>query len=289
MKLKPLLLYILFFMVVCIVFIFLLFPQREVSAYLSRSVTDSNPDIQVSIDTVRPGFPFKLKFDNTRLVLGKNMQIVPDSFGVSLDIFSIFNNEKHIKIVSDFYQGSVKGRLRLDNTNFLLFSVPELSMSGVKISDFKYNTDLADIALSCELNGEYKQIEAADKADSGQGTLHIRNFSAKMNQSLFNTLNLPVIDFSDIELEFTRHLKEITLTQCTAKGSIIYLKLKGNIGIVFPVEEIRLNLTGVILPDSPYLAKFVNSAALKAVIKNMSKDGIKFNIKGTLKDPKIGI
>ncbi|MCD4718473.1 MAG: type II secretion system protein GspN [Desulfobacula sp.] len=289
MKLKPILLYILFFMAAFIVFAFLLFPQKEVAATLSRSLTDPDSTIVLTIDNVRPGFPFKLKFENTKLLLGRNTQIILYSFDVFLDIFFIFNEEKHIRIHSDLYQGSVKGSLRLDSTNPFLFSEPEFFMSGVKIRDFRYKTGLADIALNCELSGEYKQIEAADKRDSRQGLIHIRNFSAKMNQSLFNTLNLPVIDFSDIELEFTQQLKAVTLIQCTAKGPSINVKLKGNIDIVFPVQESRLNLTGAILPDSPYLAKFVNMAALKAKVKNISKDGIKFNINGTLKNPKIGI
>jgi type II secretion system protein N len=289
MKLKPVMLYILFFIAVFIVFVFILFPQKQVAAYLSRSLTDQDSTIRLTIDNVRPGFPFKLKFENTKIMLGRNTQIIPDSFDVFFDISSILNKDKYIKITSGVYQGSVKGRLRLDSTHPFLFSAPQFFMSGIKINDFRYKTDLADIVLSCELGGEYNQIEAEDKTDSGQGKIHIRNFSAKMNQSLFNMLNLPVIDFSDIELEFTQRLKSVTVIQCTAKGPSVNIKLKGNIDIAFPVQESRLNLTGTILPDSPYLAKFVNVPALKAMAKSISKHGIKFNIKGTLKNPKIGI
>lgn len=289
MKLKSVLFYFFFFIAAGFIFIFILFPQKQVAAYLSYSLTDSDSNIRVSIDNVKLGFPFKLKFENTKLLLGRDTQIIPESFDVFLDLASIFNEEKQIRIQSGFYQGSIKGGLRLDSINPLLFSDIKFFMSGVKISNVGYKTDLADIDLSCELSGEYKQLGVVDKKDSGHGTIHIRNVFAKMNHSLFNTLNLPVIDFSDIELEFTQQLKAVTLIQCTAKGPSINVKLKGNIDIVFPVQESRLNLTGAILPDSPYLAKFVNMAALKAKVKNISKDGIKFNINGTLKNPKIGI
>ena len=289
MKLKPILLYILFFMVSFIFFIFLLFPQKEVAAYLSHSLTDPDSNVLLSIDKVRLGFPFKLKLENTKLTFGRNTQIVPDSFDVLLDISSIFKEGKYIRIQSDVYQGSVKGSLRLISIKPFLFSDSEFFMSGINISDFRYKTDLADIALTCELSGEYKQIEAGDKKDSGEGVMHIHNFSAKMKNSLFNTLNLPVIDFSEIELEFIRQSKVVTLVQCQAKGPSINVKLKGNINIAFPVQKSRLNLKGTILADSPYLVKFINTAALKSKAKNISKDGIKFYIKGTLKNPKIGI
>ena len=51
----------------------------------------------------------------------------------------------------------------------------------------------------------------------------------------------------------------------------------------------RLDLTGIILQDSPYLAKFANIAAVRAVAGNILKNGIQFKVTGTLANPKISI
>lgn len=291
MKLKPILLYILFFITAFVVFLFLLFPQREVSTAFSRLLTHPNSKVQVTIEKVKPGlgFPFKLSFENTKLLMNQTTEIVPESFEVFFGPAVLFNTKKILKFQSNLYQGSLKGSLRLNRIDPLLFSQAKLFMSGVKISDLRYKTDLADITLGCEVSGEYEQIEALNKKGAGQGTILIKGFSAKLKDSLFNALNLPLVDFSDIKLEFTQSPQSITVTQCIAKGSIINIKFKGNIDIISPLQKSSLNFTGTILPDSPYLAKFANTASIKSVVKNISKDGIRFNIKGTLENPKIGI
>ena len=296
MKPKSILFYILFFMAAVFVFAFLLFPGKEVAAYLSQSLKSKN--LQLRIDTVKPVFPFKLKFENTKFFIGQEIeglginqgtQIVPDSFTVSFSPVSIFKEEKKIQFESEFYQGSVNGRLRLNSMDPFSFSDAEALMAGVKISDFRYTTDLADITLACELNGEYKETESGDKKASGRGSLLIQHFSAKMKDSLFNRLSLPQVDFSEIKIDFIQDPKIVTIEQFAGKGPIINVKLKGQIEIVFPVQKSRLNLTGVIQPDSPYLAKFVNMTPLRSMVKNIKKEGIKFTIKGLLENPEIGI
>jgi len=289
MKLKPISLYFLFFLFAVVIFLFLLFPERKVAGSISRSLTTINPNVRVSIDNVKLGLPFKLVFENTKLLLNKTTQIVPESFEVFLGPAFIFNTKRPIGFQSDIYEGSLNGSLRLDNMDPFLFSQAELFMSNVKINDFRYKTGLADITLGCEVSGSYKQIEASGKKKSGQGTILCKKFTAKMTNSFFNTLKLPVVDFTDIKLEFTQSENRVTITQCLAKGSIINVKFKGSLEMMFPLQKTKLDLTGIILPDSPYLAKFANTASIKSVVKNISKKGIGFNIKGTLENPEIGI
>jgi len=299
MKPKFILFYSLFFIVSSVVFAFLLFPGKELAAYLSQVVKNQN--FILIIDDVKPAIPFTLKFENTKFLIGQNInqdlgqkinegtQIIPQSFEVFLDPVSILKNKKQIKFQSNFSQGSIKGQLLLNSFDPLSFSNGTAFLSGMKISDFRYKTDLADIIFNCELNGEYRQSRAGGKDDFGNGSLLIQNFSAEMKNSFFNILNLPIVDFSNIKLEFIQQTNGLTITKCLAMGSIINVKLKGRVDIAFPVQKTRLNLTGVILPDSPYLAKFANMARIKSVVKNSKKEGIIFTIKGTLKNPEIKI
>ncbi len=295
MKPKSIFFYILFFLVSSLGFVFLLFPGKEFAVYLSQVVKNQN--LALHMDDVKPAFPFTLGFENTTLLLGpdmdQGMQIIPESFQVFLDFFSIFKEEKQIKFQSGFSQGSLKGHLLINSLDPFLFSSVTASMSVVKIVDFRYKTDFADISLGCELNGEYKQISTGNEKDLGKGSMSIRNFSAvfstAMKGSLFTALNIPAIDFSDITLEFIHQPARLILTRCTARGSIINVKLKGGMDIVFPVQKTRLNLSGVLLPDSPYLAKFANYPAFTSIVGNIKKEGILFTIKGTLENPELGI
>ncbi|MCP3871740.1 MAG: type II secretion system protein GspN [Desulfobacteraceae bacterium] len=314
MKLKTVLLYILLFIAMAVVFVFLLFPQEKMGAYLSRVLENPNSKVQFSFDQVTLGFPFKLGFKNSRFLIDKTTQIVPKSFDVNLGPSFLVNKSNSIRFKAAVSQGVINGSFHIGREP-LTVSKEALSMSGVKIADFQYKTKLADIILGCELAAEYKindkTNDGSDKTNSGQGTVWVQNFSAKMNASLFNTLNLPIVDFSEIEIEFTHNPDTVTITKCLAKGSIINVKLKGQIGKVGQIgkagklgkagkvdqintkksvlKNAKLNLTGVILPDSPYLAKFANMAIIKSKIKNIKKDGIKFTISGTLKHPEMRI
>ena len=68
MKPKSILVYILFFIAAFIAFLFLLFPQKQVAAYLSRSLTIPNSNIRFSIDNVKLALPFNLIFEGSNLM-----------------------------------------------------------------------------------------------------------------------------------------------------------------------------------------------------------------------------
>lgn len=208
MKPKLILLYFLIFFSAFFCFIFLLFPQKEFAAFVSRSLENQISALHISIGNIKPAIPFSLKFDNVNMLLGPHTQILSESLKLSLSPASLF------------------------------------------------------------------------KQDTIHGTVAIHNASAKIENPLFNMLNLPMVEFSDIELEFTQKLKTITVTQCMANGSDINFTLEGNINMALPLQESRLNLTGFILPDSPYI---------KTLADKFSTDGIKFFIKGTLNNPNITI
>lgn len=65
-----------------------------------------------------------------------------------------------------------------------------------------------------------------------------------------------------------------------ASGSIINVKSKGKIDVLPPLQNSRLSLTGIILPDSPYLAKFVNMATINSVVKIYQKTGLDLILTG---------
>ena len=288
MKIKPVLLYILFFMAALLLFIFLLFPQKDAAGYISNFLDEHNSKLQFSCERVKLKLPLKLSLENPKLLINKQIEVEPESFEIKLNPALFFKKQKKIVFQSDLYQGTLNGIIDLKGFDPFLFSKADLFISKVKIDHLSYKTDLAGIILGCLLNGEYKYSEISGEK-KGTGKLVIKDFSAEMENSLFNTLHMPVVDFSEVQIEFEQQSNIITVKQCIARGSVMNLKLKGKIDIVLPLNKVRLDLTGIMLQDSPYLAKFANIAAVRAVAGNILKNGIKFNITGTLNNPKITI
>jgi len=289
MKLKPVLSYILFFVSAVLVFSFLLFPQKKAADYVADLLTNSKPDLQVTIDRVKLGTPFTLHFQNLKFAIDQTQEIIPDSFEVSAGPSLLFSRKKSIKFRSQISKGEVKGILDMESFEPFILSQAKVSISGIKINGFPYKTSLADITMGGDLNGEYTYSKENDRKHFGQGKILIRNLSAKMEASLFNALKLPVVDFSDIAVEFTQRPESIVITKCIARGAIINVRLKGSVDIASSFENSLLHFTGVVLPDSPKLAIFSNLATMKTMVRNIAKDGIGFKINGSLKNPKIEI
>lgn len=286
---KLVLFYILFSMAAFVFFVFLLFPGKKVAAYLSGAVTKPDAMVQVTMDDADLYPPLRLSLDKIRFALGPDITIKPASFAVSLSPLVFFENEKNIRFQSKLFQGNFHGSLKLTRLDPLAASAAHIIFSDVKTGSLVYNTGLADITLSCEIDGEYIFSRQENEKKQGQGTVFFRNVSAVMENSLFNRLHLPAVDFSLVEAGYEQTGKTLTITNCIAKGSIVHIKLTGDIHLGFPLKESRLDLTGLVLPESPYLAAFANNAAIRSAAKNISKDGIKFGISGTVMQPKIEI
>ena len=275
-------------MAALLLFIYILFPQKDAAGYISGLLDENNSKLQFFCERVKLKLPLKLSMENPKLLIDKQIYVEPELFEIKLSPALFFKRHKEIVFQSDLYTGSLNGVIDLKSFDSFLLSKADVFISKVKIDNFGYKTDLADIILGCVLNGEYNYSEISEKK-KGNGKLIIKDFYAKMENSFFNRLHLPVVDFSEIKIEFEQQSNVITIRKCAARGSVINLKLKGKIDIFSPLNMARLDLKGVILQDSPYFAKFANIASVRAVAGNSLQNGIKFNLTGTLNNPKISI
>lgn len=285
MKQKQILGYLFFFLVSFFIFAFLLFPGEKAASHLSAGLTEKYTPLEISIQSIELNFPLGMDMETPAVLLDEKTQIQTDLLKITFDFLSVFGKEKKINFHSGFYQGLLKGRMVLNAADPFLISQAEMSLSDIKINGFKYQTALADITLDLKLGGEYSFSDT--KKTPGKGALHIKDLTAAMNDSLFNTINVPLVDFSTIQLEFIQTNNKLTLTSCLAKGSIINMKLTGDIELALPLETSRLDLKGTLLPDSIHFNRFANAASPRAGAKRSTREGIKFNIRGTLEKPSI--
>ncbi len=286
---KILFYYFLFFLAAFAVCLFVRFPGEKTAAYFTRTLMQPDSTLRMSIGNVKPALPFRFQFEHTQFHLGSDMVIKPEPFFVSLGLQSLFKADKIIDIRSQFNQGKIKADLHLKSITPFVVSSAKIFATDIKMNAFNYVTNLGDLTLNGEMSGDIKFHPAEEKKIKGEGTVSSRKFSAEMKNSFFNTLNIPVVDFSDIQFDFTYQGNVVTINQGVAKGPIIHIVLKGTFEVLSPFAESRLDLSGSIMPDSPYLAKFAHTTVVKEAAKDIARDGIRFNITGTFKNPEIGI
>ncbi|WP_022663775.1 type II secretion system protein GspN [Desulfospira joergensenii] len=303
MNRKTVLIYLLIFILAFIGFAFVCFPGREAGIRLTEMLKSRRTDLQFAVGSVKPALPLGLSFQDTIISLNKELKIVPDGVKIGFSPMSLFRSEKKLTVRAELNRGLVKGNLKVKSLDPLKISESEFFLEKININGFKYHSPLAEVTLSCDLSGEYHEDLVDDPPGSpakplkgkagrknpGHGTLVMENFSAHMENSWLNMINFPEIDFSSLTIEFVRYPQRLVITRCAGRGSMLNLRLKGDIRLASSAQKTRLNLTGKILPDSPYLARFANQAAIRSRAGNISRNGIEFYIKGTLENPRIGI
>ncbi len=290
MRLKSVWLYCLVFLFALILFVYLLFPEQEFAQSLSHTLTNQDAGIRVRIDKIKLALlPPGLKFINTAIVLDNGTKITPQSIKIFLNPMSLFKRQKKIRFQSALYGGAITGSLIVDQFHPLEMSVPVLVVSQVQVREFKLNTDMGVINLTCQLNGNYAEIDSKNNTPKGHGTIRMHTVLAHFKNPLFTALNLPVIDFSDIKLNFTHHQKTVHIDDGKATGPMMTINFKGTINIDSPARESRLDLVATVWPESEYFTKLTALAGpgIGTKAKNQDNTGISFNINGTLKSPGI--
>ncbi|MBU1195799.1 MAG: type II secretion system protein GspN [Proteobacteria bacterium] len=282
--------YLLLFVVSVAIFLVVLFPGHQLAAYFSQTLTHPQKNIYTNMENVHLSLPFSLKSEDARISIGRDFTVQPDFIKIRLGPGLVFGDQRQIHFNSELYKGLMKGSFGFEDTQPVAYTNVQLNLSGLEFDKIRYNTRMAQITMTGKIDGDYRYDADTDtQNDPGQGSILIKDFSADLTNSLFNRLKLSRIDFSRVDIRFTQEQNTINLSELTASGSVINVKLSGIIQLEEPVVNSRLTLAGTVLPDSPYLASFANSPAIKALVKNIKKDGIRFAVKGTLRQPEIKI
>ncbi len=292
---KLIILYAVLFAFSAVIFSVVLFPEQEISEYVRTVSVRPQSDFEIRFDAASSVLPWKLNFQHAQIKVYQTLQIAPDAFSLSVSPVFFFKKKGRVNFDADLFDGKAKGFFRIEDPDAPSVSGTQISVSNVNLSELKYSNSLADILLTCTLNGQYQadgssQTSGPERTgQSGLGHLSVKNVTAVVSAGLFKALNIPKLDFSEIKLDFTQKGNTIKLMQCLAQGPVLNIKLNGDIVFAYPVLQTQVKLKGRMMPDSPYLAKFANVAAIRSAVKNISKNGIGFNLTGTLEHPKIDL
>ena len=304
MNLRSIFIYLLIFILAFVGFVFISFPGKEAGTRVAAMLNGKDPGLRFSIGSATPGLPFSLNLNGMTVSLDNKVLMAPDSFEVSFSPLSLLGREKKIGVQGTLSQGRMKGSLLVKSFDPFEASGLRFALEKIRIRDFPYHSPLAEVTLTCDISGEYRENPAdpslpppsgkQDRARTeafppGSGSLVLENVLAHLENSWFNLIEFPDIDFSSLAVDFTCQGQRLVIARCVGKGAVINIKLNGEIRLAPAVEKSRLNLTGKILPDSPYLDRLANQAAVRFKARNVTRNGIDFFIKGTLENPRIGI
>lgn len=293
MTFRTVFLYLCIFAGSVLLFVFLLFPANEMGQFLFASVEKKYPEITISCDQATLKFPLKLGFENAVFNLNRSLTISPETLTLQLPLTAILNRTKTVRVKSDLFQGNLEGKFKLKQISPLSISSGEVNFSQISVDHYKYKIPSADIVLTCSIGGHYVVSLSDNRSkpgrETGTGKIEISDLSGTLKNPFFKSIGLSSFDFSTVDFQFSHQANQLRLTDGTASGSALHVKLKGGVTLTSPLKTSRLNLKGVILPDSPIFSKLSNTTAVKAATGKKINNRLSFTITGSLGNPKIKI
>ncbi len=289
MKFKPLIFYCLFFVAMCICLSYFLFPGKRVAQKIEFVLEGQKSISNVSIKEAILEFPYSVLLENVAMNFENNQVYKPSDVKFRPDLVSLIRRDKKINFSGGIFDGQTSGTVVFSSFLDPHVKAFELDASGIKIKNFTHNTGQANLDMSMSLGGNYSSSKEGASTITGQGQITIKEMTVIMKKSLFNRLGFPKLVFSSIEIQFAQEKNKVIVSKCSAKGTVLNFKINGNITLNPRLENSVVDLKGYLLPDSPYFSRFGYLSNVRKKVKNISKQGIPFKIRGTIKQPELGL
>lgn len=276
-KVKKIVIFLLYAIMACIVFLYLLFPANLTKDYIQFRSHQLLPDLMIKIGSFSLNFPLSIKLKETDLYY-PNSSLFFDQVNMEPAFWPLCKGEWDFLIQCKIYQGTLKGNARQSpNRKKWLFNADLRNIQVDQIPLIKMSPYLK---MTGTLEGRWESALDPDQNLNANAKLLVSECSFKTT--------LPVLDkldfrFDKIEVDFLVDHSILKLQHATASGKQIKAIATGTIALKQPVEKSILDLDVTIQPQAGAFEN-LNDAFAKEFITLIKND---FSIKvfGTLDAP----
>jgi type II secretion system protein N len=294
---KKWLLYSIYIIAVTGFFLYYLFPSEEVKKYAEFKISNTNPDMRVSIGKIKPVFPPGLGFYTVKLFREDNQLVEIEKLKTAPRLLSVFGAETLLSFSGDLYAGELKGSAAFakDEDDFILPKNGirqikiDANLSRIHIKDIHAVKNLPDYTVSGILGGNILYDTGEDAANRAVAKIAVSDCNIGLPESgvkgnLALLLgNVSELNFSNIDADITIDKdNKLEIKQCILKGSQLNGEIAGTIDLRKPFKKSALNLTVTIKPHPSFIAAMGNIAASLFKKGSMSQ-----RISGTIENPRI--
>ena len=269
--------------------LYVLFPSRDVKAYLEARVNDSNIPVHISIGDISPSLAFGLNLQETEL----SRQAAPDKVLLRADrlfvrpgLWSYLQGKMKVCFDGRLNDGSVEGCVQFNekepNTPFST----SMTFRDILLGNFENLADLIGRHVEGSLGGSLAyngQIESLMEGE-GEADFRLSNGRIELQKSV---LDLNAVDFDEVWIKLTLKQRRVDLTHVELKGPNIFGTLTGTISIRRELMDSGLNLKGTVDPSQSFLEGSEGASVTVKLLGQSLGDGpLSFRVRGTLKNPR---
>lgn len=274
--------YIAFTAVMAVVFLYLLFPKDTLRAYVQAQIQQNLPDVSVEIGQVSPTFPPGLTLANILcereelpLVAAKRATIRPA-------LLKLLGSAKVVNFDVETSEGRIDGQGILRTGKGGELSV-EADLEEIALEEIAGLRAIPDYVISGLLSGKVDFNAVPGRSGSGNADLVVNEAKVELLNPLFGIENL---SFTSIEAQMILSTRRLQLRRCNLRGNEVDGTISGSVMLRTPMNQSRLNLSGVLHPHAEFMANLQRTVPVALLGgNNLGQRGLPFRITGTFEKP----
>lgn len=282
---KTIFAYLLYAMLAAVLFLYLLFPDQAVIAYLESRLAAIDPALAMEAETIRPALPPGLKMIGVDLKRDGARLAHFDHARMSPVLTSLLQDEKQVKFQARLADGSINGRTVLAATGPSGLLRAEADLSRIRLDQLDAIKAIDRFSMSGLLEGRLAHDGGRAPAGVTSGVLTVSELRITLKAPFFGLKDL-VMD--QTEAEFSISGRNLRLKTLTFNGPMVEGKITGIIELREPFGKSRLNLTGNAKPQPELFARLQETVP-QDVVNNraMGTRGVNFRVRGSIDNPDV--
>lgn len=270
-------------LITIVLFLYLLFPEETIKEYAQNRVIQMQPDLSVTIDTVRPSFPPGLRFKAVSLQHAGKPLLAFSNIRFSPELSTLFTKNPAYRFLAAAYDGSIKGRIREYPDASDAHLSAHARIQDIDIGKLFVSKTLSKFSIGGRLNGEILLNKDHKEQVDVNAQLEIEEATVELDAPL---IFLKTLSFKKIQTDLKMRSRTLIIRQLSVKGPQMDGRISGSIFLSGDLKQSVLNLTGKIKPNHLLLAAIGKGfqSLLSSAMKR-EQDGISFRINETIEKP----
>jgi type II secretion system protein N len=282
-KIKKWIGYAIFIIAATAFFLYYLFPSETAEKYIAISLRKTNPDLNITINQIKPTFPPGLRFRDVSLYYLNNPLLDAELIKVTPKIISLIRPKTTFFFKGKAYKGITQGKVDIFRINPAGRIMIEAVLTGIQIKDIHAIQNLSDYKISGILAGKVSYSNNKGKDLNISADLNITDSKVDFATPIFS---FDSITFRSIKANMIFNNMRLKIKECIIKGYQIDASISGLVTKRNPLGESILNLTGTINPHPPLITNLGKGfTEILFPKKKSGKSGFSFRIGGTFDKP----
>lgn len=265
-------------------FIYYLFPSDTVKNYITIHLNNAYPEIDITIDHIKPAFPPGVRLYNVNFYHMNNVLLDAEQIKIVPGMLSLFGSKTIFFFKVRTYAGILEGRGEFTKNGPARLVMMDGKLSGIRTKEISAIKHLTGHNMSGRLDGNFTY--RSDKESEGNLEARLMVSDGELDLSA-PVLTLERIPFRKITTDLTMKNRKIELNRCIIKGDQVDGSISGSITLKQPPGKSYLKLLGTIKPHPLFLEKLGKNIPTNLLPKKISGNSdVHIRIYGTMDKPR---